>query len=50
MHVIPRPEPLPPHHRGPGVFALLRAPEQEQVTAARADTLARALGLELDSR
>ncbi|MPY61087.1 HIT family protein [Streptomyces spongiae] len=43
FHIVPRMADLAAEHRGPGVFELLRRPEQEQVTAAQADQLARAL-------
>ncbi|MEV1024200.1 HIT family protein [Streptomyces sp. NPDC050264] len=43
FHIVPRAGGLAPAHRGPGVFELLRRPEPEQVTAARADHLAHAL-------
>ncbi|WP_328551407.1 MULTISPECIES: HIT family protein [unclassified Streptomyces] len=47
FHIVPRMEDLPPEHRGPGVFKLLRHPEQEPVTAAQADELAHSLGAHL---
>ncbi|MET7597983.1 HIT family protein [Streptomyces sp. NPDC005481] len=43
FHIVPRGAELPPEHRGPGVFALLRRPEQEQVPDDLADDLARSL-------
>ncbi|MFD9289964.1 HIT family protein [Streptomyces sp. NPDC060030] len=43
FHIVPRDGALAPEHRGPGVFGLLRAPESERVTAARADRTALAL-------
>ncbi|MEU4877385.1 HIT family protein [Streptomyces sp. NPDC021608] len=43
FHIVPRMPDLPPEHRGPGVFELLRRPEAERVTAARADRTARLL-------
>lgn len=43
FHIVPRTTDLPPEYRGPGVFALLRAPEPERVTADRADHMARSL-------
>ncbi|MFE4550590.1 HIT family protein [Streptomyces sp. NPDC056785] len=43
FHLVPRMADLRPEHRGPGVFALLRGPEEEQVTAGEADRVARSL-------
>ncbi|WP_329411438.1 HIT family protein [Streptomyces sp. NBC_00704] len=43
FHIVPRMADLPPRHRGPGVFELLRRPEAEWVTAAEADRTARLL-------
>ncbi|MEV3858241.1 HIT family protein [Streptomyces sp. NPDC050095] len=43
FHVVPRTERLTVAQRGPGVFELLRRPEEEQVTADEADRLALAL-------
>lgn len=48
FHIVPRDGDLAPNCRGPGVFGLLRAPEGQQVTAGRADGIARALRAELD--
>ncbi|MDQ0831917.1 diadenosine tetraphosphate (Ap4A) HIT family hydrolase [Streptomyces achromogenes] len=43
FHIVPRMADLPPEHRGPGVFELLRRPEEEWVTPDRADQVARLL-------
>ncbi|MFF9980064.1 HIT family protein [Streptomyces erythrochromogenes] len=43
FHIVPRTADLLPEHRGPGVFGLLRRPEQEWVTAEQADRMAHAL-------
>ncbi|MFG2573721.1 HIT family protein [Streptomyces sp. NPDC048481] len=43
FHIVPRMADLPPEHRGPGVFELLRRPETEWVTADEADRTARLL-------
>ncbi|MFF2641801.1 HIT family protein [Streptomyces niveus] len=43
FHIVPRMADLQPEHRGPGVFELLRRPEQERVTADQADQLAHVL-------
>ncbi|MEU5719995.1 HIT family protein [Streptomyces sp. NPDC020403] len=43
FHIVPRTADLPQEQRGPGVFALLRAPESERVTAEQADRTALAL-------
>ncbi|MFF2997832.1 HIT family protein [Streptomyces sp. NPDC057950] len=43
FHIVPRMTDLRPEHRGPGIFELLRGPEQERVTAEQADHLALAL-------
>ncbi|MGW7547650.1 HIT family protein [Streptomyces sp. NPDC054770] len=43
FHIVPRMADLRPEHRGPGVFELLRRPEQERVTADQADRIARSL-------
>ncbi|MFF3015704.1 HIT family protein [Streptomyces sp. NPDC057939] len=43
FHIVPRMSDLRPAHRGPGVFELLRRPEQEHVSAERADQVARSL-------
>ncbi|MEV5787840.1 hypothetical protein AB0L42_43925 [Streptomyces sp. NPDC052287] len=43
FHIVPRMADLRPEHRGPGIFALLRGPEQERVSAEQADHLALAL-------
>ena len=43
FHVVPRTPQLPVAQRGPGVFALLRGPERDRVTAEEADRLALAL-------
>jgi diadenosine tetraphosphate (Ap4A) HIT family hydrolase len=50
FHIVPRMADLPPEQRGPGVFGLLRRPEQERVTADRADQMAHALRAELRGR
>ncbi|MFF2942704.1 HIT family protein [Streptomyces niveus] len=47
FHIVPRMADLQPEHRGPGVFELLRRPEQERVTADQADQLAHALRTQL---
>ncbi|MFE7093655.1 HIT family protein [Streptomyces erythrochromogenes] len=47
FHIVPRMADLLPEHRGPGVFELLRRPEQERVTAEQADRMALALRSEL---
>ncbi|MFE6911735.1 HIT family protein [Streptomyces erythrochromogenes] len=47
FHIVPRMADLPPEHRGPGVFELLRRPERERVTAEQADRMALALRSEL---
>ncbi|MEU6299647.1 HIT family protein [Streptomyces erythrochromogenes] len=47
FHIVPRMADLPPEHRGPGAFELLRRPEQEWVTAEQADRMALALRSEL---
>ncbi|MET9483346.1 HIT family protein [Streptomyces sp. NPDC006638] len=49
FHIVPRPADLPPEHRGPGVFRLLQLPKEQQVTADRADHLARSLRPHLDT-
>ncbi|MFF6802313.1 HIT domain-containing protein [Streptomyces sp. NPDC012616] len=43
FHIVPRMADLPPEHRGPGVFELLRRPEEEWVTPDQADQVARLL-------
>lgn len=43
FHIVPRMAELPQEQRGPGVFAWLRAPEPEHVTAEQADRMALAL-------
>lgn len=43
FHIVPRMAGLRPEHRGPGIFELLRRPEQERVTADQADQLAHSL-------
>ncbi|MEW1890668.1 HIT domain-containing protein [Streptomyces sp. IBSBF 3010] len=43
FHVVPRMADLPSAHRGPGVFELLRRPEQERVTTEEADRVAHVL-------
>ncbi|MFF4244028.1 HIT family protein [Streptomyces sp. NPDC001822] len=48
FHIVPRAGDLPPEYRGPGVFGLLRPPEEQRVTAGRADGIALALRAELD--
>ncbi|MER6558294.1 HIT family protein [Streptomyces sp. NPDC001027] len=40
FHIVPRMADLRPEHRGPGVFELLRRPEEEWVTPDRADRTA----------
>ncbi|WP_109004747.1 HIT family protein [Streptomyces rishiriensis] len=47
FHIVPRMADLPPEHRGPGVFELLRRPESEWVTADQADRTARLLRAQL---
>ncbi|MEV8349696.1 HIT family protein [Streptomyces niveus] len=47
FHIVPRMADLQPEHRGPGVFELLRRPEQERVTADQADQLAHVLRTQL---
>ncbi|MFE3588047.1 HIT family protein [Streptomyces niveus] len=47
FHIVPRMADLQPEHRGPGIFELLRRPEQERVTADQADQLAHALRTQL---
>lgn len=48
FHIVPRMADLPPEHRGPGVFELLRRPEQERVTPHQADHMAHRLRAQLD--
>ncbi|MGW1268562.1 HIT family protein [Streptomyces sp. NPDC002491] len=43
FHIVPRMADLPREHRGPGVFELLRRPEEEWVTPDQADRTARLL-------
>ncbi|WP_338703186.1 HIT family protein [Streptomyces sp. Q6] len=43
FHIVPRAADLPEARRGVGVFAFLRRPETEQVSAEHADLLAHAL-------
>ncbi|MFI0965853.1 HIT family protein [Streptomyces sp. NPDC021080] len=43
FHIVPRMADLRPEHRGPGIFELLGRPEQERVTADRADRTALSL-------
>ncbi|MFE0580960.1 MULTISPECIES: HIT family protein [unclassified Streptomyces] len=43
FHIVPRTADLPPEHRGPGVFELLRRPEHERVTTGQADRMALSL-------
>ncbi|MFE2323435.1 HIT family protein [Streptomyces sp. NPDC059385] len=43
FHIVPRMADLQPEHRGPGVFELLRRPEQERVAAGCADRVAQSL-------
>ncbi|WP_393086987.1 HIT family protein [Streptomyces sp. LN704] len=43
FHIVPRMTDLRPEHRGPGIFELLRGPEQERVTTEQADHLALAV-------
>ncbi|MFF3322370.1 HIT family protein [Streptomyces sp. NPDC002889] len=50
FHIVPRMADLPQEHRGPGVFELLKRPEEERVTADRADQLARSLRAHLGPR
>ncbi|WP_342788010.1 HIT family protein [Streptomyces alboniger] len=47
FHIVPRMADLQPEHRGPGIFELLRRPEQEQVTADQADQIAHSLRAQL---
>ncbi|GIJ44928.1 hypothetical protein Val02_18140 [Virgisporangium aliadipatigenens] len=46
FHVVPRPADLPPEHRGPGVFALMR----DAVSPQEADALAARLSAALRDR
>ncbi|MFD9461998.1 HIT family protein [Streptomyces sp. NPDC060027] len=48
FHIVPRRADLRPEHRGPGIFELLRRPEQERVTAAQADRMADSLRAHLE--
>ncbi|GLV90504.1 hypothetical protein Slala04_19580 [Streptomyces lavendulae subsp. lavendulae] len=50
FHVVPRMADLPPEHRGPGVFQLLRRPEHERVTTDGADRMAHAIRSQLQIR
>jgi diadenosine tetraphosphate (Ap4A) HIT family hydrolase len=50
FHIVPRMAELPPEYRGPGVFGLLRRPEQERVTTAQADHMAHSLRARLQGR
>ncbi|MEU5764658.1 HIT family protein [Streptomyces asoensis] len=50
FHVVPRAADLPPHHRGAGVFELLRRPEGEHVPGDEADRIARSLRARLHER
>ncbi|QIQ02798.1 HIT family protein [Streptomyces liangshanensis] len=43
FHIVPRMADLKPEHHGPGIFELLRGPEQDRVTAGRADDMAHSL-------
>jgi diadenosine tetraphosphate (Ap4A) HIT family hydrolase len=47
FHIVPRMPDLPPEHRGPAVFGLLRRPQEERVTPAQADHMAHALRAQL---
>jgi diadenosine tetraphosphate (Ap4A) HIT family hydrolase len=47
FHIVPRMADLPPEHRGPGIFELLRRPEQERVTTVQADQIAHSLRVQL---
>ncbi|MEV5783735.1 HIT family protein [Streptomyces sp. NPDC052287] len=47
FHIVPRMEDLQPEHRGPGIFELLRRPEQERVSADQADQIAHSLRAQL---
>jgi diadenosine tetraphosphate (Ap4A) HIT family hydrolase len=47
FHIVPRMPDLPPEHRGPAVFGLLRRPMHERVTADHADRMARSLRAQL---
>ncbi|WP_406835599.1 HIT family protein [Streptomyces sp. AHU1] len=43
FRIVPRMADLPPEHRGPGIFELLRRPARERVKADQADRTARSL-------
>lgn len=43
FHIVPRMADLPQAYRGPGMFELLKRPEQERVTADQADQMARSV-------
>lgn len=47
VHLIARPDDLPKHHRGPGIFALLGVPKFSRVTEERMDEIALAVRAEL---
>lgn len=47
FHIVPRMADLPPEHRGPGVFGLLRRPREERVTPDQADRIAHSLRAQL---
>nr|WP_161558348.1 HIT domain-containing protein [Streptomyces antimycoticus] len=47
FHIVARVADLRPEHRGPGIFELLRGPEQERVTADQADQIAHSLRAQL---
>ncbi|MFI5875137.1 HIT family protein [Streptomyces sp. NPDC051445] len=47
FHIVPRMADLHPQHRGPGIFELLRRPEQERVSDDRADRMAQSLRVRL---
>lgn len=49
FHVMPRMADLPRELRGPGVFALLRRPAEQQVAADQVDAVARSLHARLAS-
>ncbi|MFI7387782.1 HIT family protein [Streptomyces sp. NPDC049813] len=47
FHLVPCPADLPADRRGPGVFAFLRDPEPERLSADEADAVARAVAARL---
>lgn len=50
FHIVPRMPDLHPEHRGPGIFELLRRPQQERVTTDQADKIAHSLRAQLHGR